>query len=169
MPVSGSYLSENDLQGIPILNPFLTHTVIVPSSTSNSHISGYRHIWASRVVPVASPLKSTLDSEKNFFLGSIFDRRDTFPQKASAELVPRGETPFRSKLNFGSVWIFGAKYTLLHAGMITYTLLGSVIACGSRKVAIIVVIWAVIHTTLVSLQIGAFDLSRWWIVQKVHD
>jgi hypothetical protein len=43
-PAPGSYLSENDLLGIPILNPFFAHTVIQPSSTSNSHILGYRHI-----------------------------------------------------------------------------------------------------------------------------
>ena len=95
-PAPGSYLSENDLLGIPILNPFFTHTVTIPSSTLNIHNFCYRHIWFYRLVPVDSPLKSTPESEKNFFLGSIFEPQEKFSQKASAELASRGETPFLS-------------------------------------------------------------------------
>ena len=55
--------------------------------------------------------------------------------------------------------------------MPTHTLVDSAISCRSGEVASIIVIWAIHinHTTLFSHQIGAFDLSRQQIVQKVHD
>ena len=53
--------------------------------------------------------------------------------------------------------------------MPTHTLVDSAISCRSGEVASIIVIWAINQTTLCSHQIGAFDLSRLQIVQKVQD
>ena len=53
--------------------------------------------------------------------------------------------------------------------MPTHTLVDSAISCRSGEVASIIVIWAINQTTLFPHQIGAFDLSRLQIVQKVQD
>ena len=52
--------------------------------------------------------------------------------------------------------------------MLAHTQMVSTIGCGSGEVVIIISIlnlWTVVHTTLVPLQIGVFDLPRWQIVQ----
>ena len=107
---------------------------------------------------------------KKLFSGVHFwAAREIFPESVGRAGVERGDTipVLTSSCQCADFW--STKDTLLHAGMPTHTLIVSAIGCGSGEVASIIAIWAVDHTTLVSLQIGAFDLSRWRIGQKVHD
>ena len=108
--------------------------------------------------------------KKNLFSGVHFwAARDISPESVGRVGVERGDDipVLTSPCQCADFW--STKDTLLHAGMPTHTLIVSAIGWGSGEVASIIVIWAVVHSTLVSLQIGVFDLSRWRIVQKVHD
>ncbi len=93
-----------------------------------------------------------------------------FPPKSVGQVgSKRGDTISVLTSFIQCVGFWSMKGTLLHAGMPTHILLVSFIAGGSREVASIIVIWAIIHTTLFSLQIGVFGLSGWQIVHKGHD
>lgn len=95
--------------------------------------------------------------------------RDISPESIGRVGVERGDAiPVLTSL-CQCVDFWSTKDTLLHAGMPTHTLIVSAIGFGSREVASIIAIWAVVQTTLFSFQIGVFDLCLWKIVQKVHD
>jgi hypothetical protein len=155
------YLSVTNVPGFPILNPFFTHTAFIPPSTSNVHISSYDQYWTSRLVPVASPSKSTLESKKNFFPGvHVRAVGEIFRECVGGISSVRGDVILvpTSSILFEAFWC--TTFAPSHAGMPTHILLVNDIDRRSGEVANIIVIWAVIHVTLFPLQIWVFDLSR---------
>jgi hypothetical protein len=109
------------------------------------------------------------NSQKSFFWGPFLSRRWHFPQKHRPSWCREGRLHSRPNFIVPVCKISAHKRSLSYAGMPTHTLVDSAISCRSGEVANIIVIWAINHTTLFSHQIGAFDLSRQQIVQKVHD
>jgi len=107
--------------------------------------------------------------QRNFFWGPFWSRRWHFPRKRRPSWCREGRCHSYPNFTKPVCGISVRKRSLSHAGMPTHTLVDSVIGCGSGEVASIIIIWAVNHTTLCFHQIGAFDLSRLQIVQKVHD
>lgn len=107
--------------------------------------------------------------ETNFFWGPFLSRRWHFSRKRRPSWCREGRLHSRPNCIVPVCKISEHKRSLSHAGMPTHTLVDSAISCRSGEVASIIVIWAINQTTLFSHQIGAFDLSRLQIVQKVQD
>jgi len=109
------------------------------------------------------------NSQNSFFWGPFLSRRWHFPRKHWPSWCREGRLHSRPNFSVPVCKISEHERSLSHAGMPTHTQVDSAISFRSGEVASIIVIWAINHTTLFSHQIGAFDLSRQQIVQKVHD
>ena len=163
------YLQWNHPQGFPILNPFLHHTVIIRSSTSTAISQATGESEPPDLFQWILHWNLHQNSQKSFFWSPFLSRRWHFPWKRRPSWCQEGRLHSRPNFIVPVCKISEHKRSLSHAGMPTHTLVDSAISCRSGEVASIIVIWAINQTTLFPHQIGAFDLSRLQIVQKVQD